>query len=145
MKSFDIRGRDGYRGLLISSITKATVISIECEAAGIVEMNATIAAKVLPIEAVNAFVGAKVSADSTTIDAIAKTRFLPDFIKIDIEGGEAEALAGATQVLAERRPSLIIEVHSVEQEELCIRTLQEYGYLVRTVDQARYFRETRPC
>jgi FkbM family methyltransferase len=35
----------------------------------------------------------------------------PDFLKIDIEGAEIDALAGARQVLA-RRPNICLEVHT---------------------------------
>lgn len=38
----------------------------------------------------------------------------PDFIKIDVEGAEAFVLRGAEKILAEKKPMLMIEVHSPE-------------------------------
>jgi FkbM family methyltransferase len=35
----------------------------------------------------------------------------PDFIKIDIEGSEGKAIAGAIRLLTEHRPSLLLEIH----------------------------------
>jgi FkbM family methyltransferase len=40
----------------------------------------------------------------------------PDVIKMDIEGAEVEALHGALTTLAERRPSLLIEIHGTGAE-----------------------------
>lgn len=144
MRSFDIGGRDGYSALLVASITKAPVLSFECEAESIAEMKRVFGANNLPIEVVGAFVGSWIDNERTTIDAMAATHFAPDFIKMDIEGGEVEALRGADHVLSVHRPALIIEVHGRDREHFCIQHIQQYRYDLKAVDQARFFREQRP-
>jgi len=48
----------------------------------------------------------------TLDDYAARTRARPDLIKMDVEGHEHEALAGAGEVLRDCRPTLIVEVGS---------------------------------
>ncbi len=55
--------------------------------------------------------GGAVRVDVTTIDRIVSELRLPrvDFIKMDIEGAEREALAGAMQTLKKHRPRLMLD------------------------------------
>lgn len=55
-------------------------------------------------------VRAAVLVATTTLDRCAEGHRAPDLIKVDIEGGELSALAGAEHVLSEVRPRFIIEV-----------------------------------
>lgn len=52
----------------------------------------------------------------------------PNFIKMDIEGAEGNALRGASRVLEEFRPVLLIDLHTPEQDIDVGRTLLRYGY-----------------
>jgi hypothetical protein len=70
--------------------------------------------------------------------------FLPDFVKMDIEGGEFDALLGAERLLSERVPGLIVEVHSLEIEKQCGRFLQALGYKPIVVSPRRWLRDNRP-
>ncbi len=52
----------------------------------------------------------------------------PSLIKIDVEGGEGEALRGASQLLREVRPIVICEIHSEVVGEVVRAILTEAGY-----------------
>lgn len=69
-----------------------------------------------------------VEVPAVTIDSLAQRYFPPDLIKIDIEGGELEALLGAESVLRAVRPILLIEVHSAELAAQVQELLAGFGY-----------------
>lgn len=74
------------------------------------------------------------SVPSLTLDLYVEQAGLTrlDFIKMDIEGAERKALAGARQILQRLRPSLLVEVHTfVPPEEMArplAQDLFELGY-----------------
>lgn len=54
--------------------------------------------------------------DMTTLDAwCARTELMPNLIKIDVEGYQAKAVAGAMQTIRAFRPAIIIELHDPEK------------------------------
>ena len=63
-----------------------------------------------------------------TLDEFARDHALPDFIKMDIEGGETKALAGASEVFRKARPLLLLEVHNRDAEVYVKRWLEQYAY-----------------
>jgi FkbM family methyltransferase len=68
--------------------------------------------------------------NTTTIDDLVSEMHLSrlDWIKMDIEGAETEALKGAKQTLSEYRPHLFVEIHNTAQP---VRELLEhYGYSI---------------
>lgn len=60
-------------------------------------------------------------------DCVQRLKVSPDFIKIDIEGYEYEAVKGSLDFLAEKKPVLLFELHLnyLEQRQLSARTLVE--------------------
>jgi FkbM family methyltransferase len=52
----------------------------------------------------------------------------PAAIKIDIEGGELDALRGARGILREHRPVLLLATHGAEVHAKCLEILDEEGY-----------------
>lgn len=67
---------------------------------------------------------------------------LPDigFIKIDVEGGELEVLAGAARLLARDRPVLLIEMEEVHTQapiELSLSKVLQFGYRGMFYDRER--------
>lgn len=60
----------------------------------------------------------------------------PIFIKVDIDGPEAEVLANARTTLASRQCRLLVETHSPEAEAGCLATLRETGYTCAIIHQA---------
>ncbi len=78
----------------------------------------------------------------TSLDAWAARRQPPrvDLIKLDIEGGELEALEGARRLLRDQRPILLCEVHwgrgiSYAPDEL-VAWLEEAGYCPRLLSRS---------
>jgi FkbM family methyltransferase len=69
-----------------------------------------------------------ITVNVTTLDE-AMARFgRPNFVKMDIEGAEVDALAGAELVLKEARPTWLIELHGPECERGVRRILSGHGY-----------------
>ncbi len=68
---------------------------------------------------------------ATSIDNLVEALALPrlDWIKVDIEGAEVEALKGATQTLQRYKPTLWIEFHDTLGEIKGL--LAEAGYEVK--------------
>ncbi len=52
----------------------------------------------------------------------------PNVIKMDIEGGEVEALEGAKQILRSARPVIFLATHGAEIKQKCCEILQKEGY-----------------
>jgi FkbM family methyltransferase len=63
----------------------------------------------------------------------------PDFIKVDVEGAEFEALVGAERLLNTRHPLMYLETHNLHNpgvDRLCLEFLANAGYrIVETIDQ----------
>ncbi len=64
-----------------------------------------------------------------TLDDLGRRYGYPDLIKLDVEGAELEALAGAPEVL-ERMPTLFIEAHSSAITDELRSVLETRGYVV---------------
>jgi FkbM family methyltransferase len=58
----------------------------------------------------------------------------PDLIKIDVEGAEADVIAGARKLLEEARPVLIIELHHTNRA--VAEAFEGLGYVLRVLDSA---------
>jgi len=58
---------------------------------------------------------------------------IPDCIKMDIEGSEIEALRGATRVLTEYHPVILLATHGDRVHELCCTFLATIGYSLSAI------------
>jgi len=63
----------------------------------------------------------------------------PRLVKMDIEGAEGLALAGARRLLGEAAPLLLIEVHGEEAARTVWEELRQAGYRVLTLERDREF------
>lgn len=81
---------------------------------------------------------------SVTLDADLATTTPVGLLKIDVEGREAMVLTGARQLLIESHPHVIVETHSAELEDKCVRLLIEAGYAPRVITQRRILPQHRP-
>lgn len=58
---------------------------------------------------------------------------VPDLMKIDVEGAEARVLEGARNLLATRRPTILLATHGAEVHRRCCDLLREAGYELTAV------------
>ncbi len=72
---------------------------------------------------------ASYSVDATSIDVLTRES-TPAVVKIDVEGAEVAALAGATELLGTRASRWIVEVHSASLREEVRRVFVTAGYEV---------------
>lgn len=81
------------------------------------------------------------SADNNTIrvEAVSLDQYVtshpaPDFLKCDVEGAELAAFQGAQQLLGERRPILLVEMHSPENHRILVEKFRQVAYICRDLD-----------
>lgn len=77
-----------------------------------------------------------VEVDVVTLDDAVDRFGTPRFVKVDVEGGEVEVLAGAAALLRAGTTSFGIEIHSDELGDSCRRFLEAQGYGCRVVKEA---------
>jgi hypothetical protein len=148
---FDIGGFDGYYALVFSRLTGERVIVFESDPGSCARVRRNCDAN-LPVgsrvEIENAFVAFETNRAENCIaldDRLkAGTLPLPDMIKMDVDRAELSALTGARELLAIRRPHLIVEVHSLELERQCGDLLVELGYSPKIVSQRKWLPDNRP-
>jgi FkbM family methyltransferase len=68
----------------------------------------------------------QVSAES--LDDYSWTQPLPDFLKCDVEGAEVEVFRGASRLLKEKRPGIICEMHSDENQRILLEEFSRFRY-----------------
>ncbi len=59
----------------------------------------------------------------------------PDVLKIDVEGSEMLVLRGARNTIEDKKPIIILAVHSDDLEEQCRRFLEPLGYTFQNLEQ----------
>jgi hypothetical protein len=147
LSAFDVGAQHGYDSLAIAKRTGTRVAAFECDSACIARMRTSFALNPKLTELIDpipAMVGA--GAGELALDdwAYGHHGFVPDFIKLDIEGGEVSALKSARRILEERHPALIVEVHSEELEREAGELLLSHGYRPLIVSQRVIFSDHRP-
>lgn len=73
---------------------------------------------------------------------VEKSEYIPNLIKIDVEGAEAFVLEGARTVLRKYKPILLIELHTILNGHTVTALLAEYSYTFTTLqveDDGRTF------
>ena len=75
---------------------------------------------------------------SVTLDALfQKGRITsPDYIKMDIEGAELQALHGASGIFRDFHPILFLATHGQDVHKDCCRLLESWGYEYRRLDES---------
>jgi len=145
MRCFDIGSGVGYYSLALARRCGAEVVAVDASPSVAAELHRNVAGNDLPITVIEGRVGENETEGHLTIDGLAGTHFVPDFIKMDIEGAETAALRGAANVLARHAPSLVIEVHGSEIEAHCCALLEAQGYVPYAMAPRTWFAEERPA
>lgn len=72
----------------------------------------------------------------TTIDAFMTTAAVePELLKIDVEGAEADVLAGAIETLGRCRPAIVLATHNRTVHQLCCSRLESLGYRLESLTE----------
>ena len=66
--------------------------------------------------------------EAVSLDDYANTGPAPDFVKCDVEGAEVEVFRGALQLLKEKQPIFLFEMHSEENRRILLEELSLRGY-----------------
>jgi methyltransferase FkbM-like protein len=146
---FDVGSNNGYYALALSRRTGAEAAAFDFADRELQRIRRNVARNP-PLDRLVSVVPAYVCATvdpaqrADTLDRLAGRLFVPDVLKIDVEGGEVEVLAGAQGILADRRPHVVVETHGRELERACAQVLAGHGYRPVVVSQRRVLREGRP-
>ena len=145
--TFDVGAQHGYDSLAAAKRTGARVAAFEMESECLTRMqesfglNPDLATLVTPVEGMVGDEPGQLSLDAWATSA---DGFEPDFLKIDVDGGEASALRSAEAIINRRHPALVVEVHSQALEDECGMFLIDHGYRPIVVPQRRRFPDHRP-
>lgn len=82
------------------------------------------------------FVGTAGTANNVRLDELDIDRESPGFIKIDVDGFELDVLDSGAELLSACEIDLLVETHSKQLENDCIRFLRDKGYHCRIIANA---------
>ncbi len=82
---------------------------------------------------------------ATTLDALVHTgKWLPDLVKIDVEGAEARVLTGAVQLASSRQTRFLVEMHSPPELPMALNAQKVLDWCRHTGYRAWYCAEAEP-
>lgn len=131
---------------LCANMALNDIRNVDCRHLGVGEKQELIKIPLMDYEVENNFGGFEMKpSDEGELVAVCRIddMMLPycDFIKIDVEGMEVQALMGALTTLTKCRPTLYVEMDRMEHKEKIIEILSEMGYLVKTVAPPMYSKD----
>ena len=65
---------------------------------------------------------------AVSLDEYAATSGAPDFLKCDVEGAEVEVFRGAQNLLREKKPDVLCEMHGDENRRTLLEQFARLGY-----------------
>jgi hypothetical protein len=146
--SFDIGAREGYVALMLARLSAGgRVLAVEADPAELERLGRNIALNpslpCVPEPRLARVTGPSSDDREVTLDDLAfgAAGFVPDLVKLDVEGWEQQALQGGERLLGERRPHLVVETHSAKLERACADLLVGRRYAPRVVEPRRWLPE----
>jgi len=138
----DVGANDGYYTVAFAGINpNAEIFFCEPEyklverCLGNLSMNGT--NKDNKIHAISKFIGTLDDEKFLAIDNLLDRPVSePIFIKMDIDGGELDALKSGESLLKQQNCFLVVETHSPQLETDCIKFLSGLGYTCKVIDNA---------
>lgn len=104
-----VRNGFGDRSQVVSAFVSDAESEVEFHVVGLGAAGSGVAGLSTTAEAA----GRSMTVRAQTLDSIVdRTAFVPDLVKIDVEGAEREVLAGANATVARHRPRFLVEMHS---------------------------------
>jgi hypothetical protein len=136
-KCFDVGANSGYYALALCNITGSRVVAFESDQAALAVLQMSRQTSGLDITIVRSFVDDRDEVGHITLDCAAERYFVPEFVKMDIEGGEVAALRGASKLISHGATRFIIEVHGVDIESSCLDAFASASYDIEIVNPSR--------
>jgi hypothetical protein len=143
---FDVGGSVGYDALLFAANCRGRVISFEPDPAELERLRANVGLNPSMNDRITVkaqAIGRENGHGAITLDSLSAEVGAPDFVKIDVDGGELDVLAGGERTLRDGRPDLVVETHSRELEERCGAFLVDCGYRPIIKHNRKVWREHR--
>jgi predicted RNA methylase len=148
--SFDLGAESGYYALVFARRGGGRVVAVEANGRTCERLRRNVDANPTLAPTVKVIHGRVARQTSTSSGAVSiddlvygAAGFVPDLVKLDVEGKEVAALRGATRLLTERRPHLIVETHSRELDSACHALLSTHGFEITAVEPRRWVPEVR--
>jgi hypothetical protein len=145
---YDIGAASGVQTLALARLTGALTVAFEPDAQAVAALDQHLALNpsLRPLIHVERVVVGDAGGDgAVALDDYARDHRPPTLLKVDVEGAEGEVLRGATRLLREHRPHVLVETHSAELERECGDLLIAAGYAPRIIPRRRHLREDRPA
>lgn len=140
---WDLGSESGFYALIFAHRGAARVLAVEADPSTCERLRRNVAANpglADRIEVSETRIGLEPRLDGL---AYGPGGFVPDLVKLDVEGKEVAAIRGAERLLSERMPHLIVETHSEDLNATCRELLEGYGYSVEPVEPRRWLPEVR--
>ncbi len=72
--------------------------------------------------------GNTIEVEAVSMDEYTRATAAPDFVKCDVEGAEVEVIRGARQLMREKRPGILCEMHGAENHRILLEEFARLGY-----------------
>jgi len=76
-----------------------------------------------------------ITVEAVSLDQYTETHPPPDFLKCDVEGAEVAVFQGAARLFSTKRPILLVEMHSPENQRALLDKFAGHGYRCQNLDE----------